>query len=629
MVQNIKIASSDKEVLENKSSRKGADLDKSKKIDFVKISIDKNKNFSLSTFLRSMGMSRDSIIDLFGDTPLVNETIKRDTKVTEDEALEYIHGILKKGDRITDESKRSLYANLLFNKRRYDLSKTGRYTLNRKLNLIERIENTILAKDLIADSGKVIFEAGTKIDFELAKKIHDSFKSNVIPLTEIPEITSSIYGNQVEQMPSLKERTKVASVYVWANKEMVEAKEDPIRILANDPNAEEDILLISDIIAALSYYFNLSGTDGLGDQNTLGSSDDSDSLVNKRIYTIGELLKNQLQIGLIKMERNAKERMSAKEVDKITAKNITNNKAVYNQFKTFFNSSSLSQFMDQMNPLAEISNKRRITSLGPGGLNRDTAIFDVRDVHSTHYGRLCPIETPEGPNIGLILNFANYSRVNEFGFIETPYFKVEKGIVVAKPIYLTAASERGYTFAQSTISLDEESKIVDKEVVVRKDGEYVLVPAKDVDYVDVSSKQMTSVASSAIPFLENDDANRALMGANMQRQAVPLLKSEAPFVGTGIEADIARFSAANLRATEDGEVIGVDSQMIKIKNEAGKLKNYQLRTFERSNQGSVISQRPIVLAGQKIKAGDILTDGPSFENGEMALGKNVVVAFST
>lgn len=617
-----------KEGAEEKENKKGVNVEKDKKIDFVKISIDKNKNFSLSTFLRSMGMSRESIISLFGDSPLVNETIKRDTKQTEVEALEYIHGILKKGDRITEESKRNLYANLIFNKRRYDLSKTGRYTLNRKLNLIDRIENTILAEDLVSANGKVLFAKNTLIDFETAKKIHESFKSGVLPLIDIPDLTPAIYGTQVEAMPSLAERTKVVSVYVWANKEMVENQEAPIRVLANDPNAFEDILLLSDIIAALSYYFNLAGTDGFGEINSLGNPDDSDSLINKRISTIGELLKNQLQIGLTKMERNAKERMSAKEADKITAKNITNNKAVYNQFKSFFNSSQLSQFMDQMNPLAEISNKRRVTSLGPGGLNRDTANFDVRDVHSTHYGRLCPIETPEGPNIGLILNFANYSRVNEFGFIETPYFKVEKGIVIPEPIYLTAADERGYTFAQSTIAL-KDGKIADAEVIVRKDGEYVLVPAKEVNYLSVSSKQMTSVAASAVPFLENDDANRALMGANMQRQAVPLLKSEAPFVGTGIEADIANFSASNIRAEEAGEVTYVDSEMIKVKNEAGKLKTYQFRTFERSNQGSIITQRPLVLVGQKVKAGDLLSDGPSFKDGEMALGKNVVVAFST
>lgn len=404
---------------------------------------------------------------------------------------------------------------------------------------------------------------------------------------------------------------------------------DPIRVLGNNPHSTEEILLISDIIAAASYHFNLAGTDGLGAENALGSLDDSDSLVNKRIYTIGELLKNQLQIGLIKLEKNAKEIMSTREAKKLTPKNVTNNKSIYNQFKTFYNSSALSQFMDQMNPLAELSNKRRVTSLGPGGLSRDTANFEVRDVNSTHYGRLCPIETPEGPNIGLILNLANYSRINELGFIETPYFKVEDGVVINKPIYLTAIEERGNTFAQSTIALDENNKIVEKDIIARKDGEYIHATATEINYVDVSSKQMASVAASAIPFLENDDANRALMGANMQRQAVPLLRAEAPFIGTGIEADVAKFSASNLKASEAGEVTYVDSEVIRVKNTNGKEKTYFLRTFEKSNQGSVISQRPIVLAGQKIKAGDVLTDGPSFDKGEMALGKNVVVAFST
>lgn len=590
-------------------------------VDFVKISIDKNKSFSVSTFLRSMGMTKESIIELFGDTPLVQETIKRDGKKTENEALEYIHGILKKGDRITEESKRNLYANLLFNKRRYNLSRTGRFSLNRKLNVIDRIEGAILAEDLKSVDNKVIYARETKITPEIAINIHESFRTGVLALSDIPNITSAIYGSQVEHTPSLAERVKVAMVRVWADKRAQERGAEPILVIANDPSATEEVLLISDIIAAISYHFNLT--------HGLGQADDPDSLINKRISSIGELLQNQLLIGLTKVERNAKERMSAKEAEKITPKNITNNKLIYNQFKSFFNSSQLSQFMDQMNPLAEVSNKRRVTSLGPGGLNRDTAFYEVRDVHSTHYGRVCPIETPEGPNIGLILNFANYSRLNELGFIETPYFAVKNGKVDATPVFLTASDEKGKSFAQSSIALDETGKIIAKEAIVRRDSDYIIVPASEIDYIDVSSKQMTSVAASAVPFLENDDANRALMGANMQRQSVPLIKPEAPLVGTGIEADVALYSASNLRATEAGEVVFVDSEQVKIKNSAAKIIPYQLRTFERSNQGSVISQKPLVKLGQKIKEGDLLTDGPAFDKGELALGKNVLVAFTT
>ena len=600
--------------------------------DFIKVYIDKKRVGTISTLLRAFGMTKEDIVDLYGNLPVIEKSLRADKLPTEQEALERIHGILRKGDRITEESKRNLFANLLFNSRRYDLSETGRYTLNRKLNVIDRINGTILAEDLKSKDGTVIFKAGSKIDFDLAKEIHEAFVNKVLPLEGIPGITNEVYGNQLNDNPSLKKRTKIVVVEVYPNQKWMEEGVEPIRVIGNDPHAKEVHLVISDLIASIGYYINLSNQEEKIESSTkftsLGSEDDPDSLVNKRVVTMGELLQNQLQIGLTKMERNAKERMSSKEQDKITPKGITNNKAIYNQFKTFFNSSQLSQFMDQMNPLAEISNKRRVTSLGPGGLNRDTAWFQVRDVHSTHYGRLCPIETPEGPNIGLILSFASYSRVNALGFIETPYFIVENGIVTDKVKYLTAVEEEGYTFAQSSIPLDSKNKILDGEYVVRKNSEYINVDASEINFVDVSSKQMTSVASSAIPFLENDDANRALMGANMQRQAVPLLKAEAPLVGTGIEADVAKFSASNIRSEVKGEVTYVDSKVIKIKT-GSSTKQYHLKSFERSNQGSVITQKPIVKLGQKIKVGDILTDGPSFDNGEMAIGKNVVVAFTT
>ena len=323
--------------------------------------------------------------------------------------------------------------------------------------------------------------------------------------------------------------------------------------------------------------------------------------------------------------------MASKEIDKITLKNVTNNKPVYNQFKSFFNSSRLSQFMDQINPLSEISNKRRITSLGPGGLNRETAQFEVRDVHPTHYGRICPIETPEGPNIGLILNLAVYARINEYGFLETPYFRVNNGVVdYSKPVYLVASEEYGFTFAQSTVTVDEKNRITNPTVTVRKNHDFLIVKKEEVDFIDVSSRQITSIAASAIPFLENDDANRALMGSNMQRQAVSLLEAEAPIVGTGIEGSIASFSAGNLKAKKEGQVVFVDSTKIKIKSEGSdEIIVYNLRQFEKSNQGTIIHQKPIVKLGDVVKKDDILTDGSSFKDGEMALGKNLLVAFST
>ncbi|SGA03227.1 DNA-directed RNA polymerase subunit beta [Mycoplasmopsis arginini] len=395
-----------------------------------------------------------------------------------------------------------------------------------------------------------------------------------------------------------------------------------VQVLGNDPNADENFLLIPDLIATISYYFNLLFN--------IGVDDDPDSLVNKRIVTIGELLQNQFRIGLIKLEKNTRERISTKETSKITPKNVTNNKPIFNQFKSFFNTSKLSQFMDQCNPLAEISNKRRITSLGPRGLNRDTAQFEVRDVHPTHYGRICPIETPEGPNIGLILNLASFADIDKYGFIKSPYFRVvNKKVDFSKPYYLTAIEEAGYSFAQSTVKI-ENDEIVDDFVMVRRDNEYLEVPANEVDFVGVSNRQMTSISASAIPFLENDDANRALMGSNMQRQAVPVLFPEAPLVATGVEADIAKYSSTNIIAKFDGVVTYVDANVIIVKREGSNKKDhYYLRTFERSNQGTLIHQVPLVKLNQEVKAGDLLVDGPSMKNGEMALGKNVLVGFTT
>ncbi len=588
--------------------------------DWIKIKLDKSKRLPLSLFLRSMGMSKDVIRETFGTSEILENTFAKDKNATEDEALEALHRVIRKGDRITEESKRNLISNLLFNTRRYNLSKTGRFMLSRKLNLVERLTGTILAEDLKTKAGKVVFSKGTPIDFDLAKKIQNAFDEKTLEANTIAGVTADVYGSQLEDNPKLKNRIKVITAKVFPTKKWMDDKKDPLNIIGVESGIKETHLTVSDLIASISYYFNIA--------NGLGNDDDADSLMHKRIVSVGELLENQFRIGLTKMEKNAKERMSSKEIDKITPKNITNNKPIYNQFKVFFNSSQLSQFMDQINPLAEISNKRRITSLGPGGLNRDTAQADVRDVHPTHYGRICPIETPEGPNIGLILNFANYSKVNSLGFVETPYFPVKNGVVEPTPVYLSSIQEIGKTFAQSTVSLNEDGKIMDKAITVRQDNNYTIVGPKEIDFIDVSSKQVASVAASCIPFLENDDANRTLMGANMQRQAVPLIKSEAPLVATGIESEIAAFSAMNVRSAKDGVVTFVDSNEIKIKH-GSKVSTYSLRTYERSNQGTVISQKPIVEVGQKIKANEIITDGSSFDKGELAIGKNVLVAFTT
>lgn len=619
-------------------------------LDTVKVKVDKNKNIALGTLLGSFGFTKKQIKKLFGESDLLDETLKKDKIMSLDDlsreqiidlCQEEIFKTIRKGDRDTADAKKSLLPSMLFDKRRYNLSATGRYMLNKKLSLIERIIGTYLAETLKAKDGSVILEKGEFIDFEKAKFIQENFNNKVCGSEKLEGIDpehvyhkvykplengSSHHGSNSNSNnnPDLKKRTKIIKVKVYPSKKWMETKpNDPVIVIGNDPKSVETHLLISDIIAAISYYFNLT--------NGVGTDDDPDSLVNKRIVSVGELLEGQLTIALGKLEKTTRERIGAKEVEKVTAKNVTNNKLITNQMKTFFNSSKLSQFMDQINPLAEVSNKRRVTSLGPGGLSRDTAQFEVRDVHSTHYGRICPIETPEGLNIGLILNYATYAQVDELGFLKTPYFRVNNGVVDYNDIvYLTAANEIGYSFAQSSVQVDENNKIITPSLTIRRDYNYIIGKPEDVDFLEVSSKQMVSVAAAGIPFLENDDANRALMGSNMQRQAVPLLEAEAPFIATGIEADIAKYSSYNLVAKNAGTVTFVDGSKIFVqRNENGVTDKYSLRNFERSNQGTIIQQKPLVRLGQTVEAGDLLTDGSSFKDGELALGKNVLVGFTT
>ncbi|TPD98196.1 DNA-directed RNA polymerase subunit beta [Metamycoplasma equirhinis] len=602
--------------------------------DTIKIHIDKNKSFLLSTFLKALGFNEDGIRMMFGNVPELEETLKKD-KISKFEnadstleAQEAIYRLIRKGDRMTADSARNLIPSTLFNEKRYNLTETGRFTLNRKLNVKERIANSYLAENLYSEDGELLHEKNTFITWEIARKIHKEFEDGIIPMWHLPNIDENVYGSQVEpqenepeEIQVLRNRLYVPSVWIYpTEKDML--NDQKIQVLGNDPTANEKFLLVPDIVATISYYFNLL--------SKVGIDDDPDSLINKRIVTIGELLQNQFRIGLIKLEKNTRERISTKDIDKITPKNVTNNKPIFNQFKSFFNTSKLSQFMDQCNPLAEISNKRRITSLGPRGLNRDTAQFEVRDVHPTHFGRICPIETPEGPNIGLILNLASFSKIDKYGFIQSPYFKVtNRKVDFSEPIYLTAIEEVGYTFAQSTTHI-KNNVIVDEKVMARRDNEFVEVSADEVDYIGVSNRQMTSIAASAIPFLENDDANRALMGSNMQRQAVPVLFPEKPLVATGVEADIAKYSSTNICATRAGVVSYVDAEIIKIIPDGlSKPDVYHLRTFERSNQGTLIHQIPIVKLNQRIEAGDLLVDGPSMQDGELALGKNVLVGFTT
>jgi DNA-directed RNA polymerase subunit beta len=401
-------------------------------------------------------------------------------------------------------------------------------------------------------------------------------------------------------------------------------KKDVVSVVGNDPALTSKAATVSDIVASFSYLVNL--TEGVG------RYDDIDHLGNRRVRCSGELIQNQFRIGIARIERVVKEKMSTADVESITPKKITNVRPLTAAIREFFASSQLSQFMDQMNPLSELANKRRLSALGPGGLSRDRAGFEVRDVHFSHYGRMCPIETPEGPNIGLINNLATYAKINEYGFIQTPYRKVEKTgkdfIVTDKTEYLTADEEYTKIIAQANIEIDESGKILSKEVVARTQGQNVTLPRSEINYVDVSPKQIVSIASACIPFLENDDAIRAAMGANMQRQAVPLLKPDAPYVGTGVEGVAAKYSGMALVATGSGTVEYVDSKQIIIKEKSEKV-TYKLVKFSISNQGTVVNQSPIVTKGMKVKAGDIIADGPSMDGGELALGQNVTVAFMT
>ncbi|TDV24171.1 DNA-directed RNA polymerase subunit beta [Mycoplasmopsis mustelae] len=621
----------------------------SSNLDIVKVKVDKNKNIALGTLMGSFGFSIKTMLKLFGKSELLEETIKKDKilnniDLTQEEIIdlcqEEIFKTIRKGDRETTEAKKSLLPSMLFDKKRYNLSATGRYMLNKKLSLIDRITDTYLAEDIKNKSGDVLMRKGNYIDYKTALKIQDWFDKGICKSEKLEDIKAEhvyhkVYRpinkddtkfptetSYVNNNTELAKRIRVIKVKVFPSKKLMEAGNDPIIVIGNDPKSVETHLLISDIVAAISYYFNL--TQGVGQE------DDPDSLINKRIVSVGELLESQLMIALAKLEKTTRERIGSKEADKVTAKNVTNNKLITNQMKTFFNSSKLSQFMDQINPLAEVSNKRRVTSLGPGGLSRDTAQFEVRDVHSTHYGRICPIETPEGLNIGLILNFATFAQVDEFGFLKTPYYKVKNGIVDYNTVdYLTAAEEKGLSFAQSSVQVDENNRIITPSLTIRSDYTYRLGKPEEVDYLEVSSKQMVSVAAAGIPFLENDDANRALMGSNMQRQAVPLIQAEAPLIATGIEADIAKYSSYNLIAKNAGIVTAVDGSKITIKRENGVSDKYSLRNFERSNQGTLVQQKPIVVKGQEVKQGDLLTDGSSFKDGELALGKNVLVGFTT
>ena len=577
--------------------------------DVLYIRIDRNRKVAMTTMLRAVGLSsNDDILELFDNDVYLKNTIERDSSHNTDEALIEIYEKLRPGEPTTLDSSKNQLITRFFDDFHYDLAKVGRYKFNKKLSVKDRLLGNRLAEDIIID-GEVKIENGTLINKEVYEALC-AYLDNGYGVVEC-KVNEDLTINS-----SIDVHNKIQVIHLYSN---VDDKK-VVKVIGNDPNGECNNLTIGDFYATISYYLNLN--DGIG------KDDEIDHLGNRRVKQVGELLQNQFKIGFSRMERVIRERMTTQDIETVTPKTLINIRPVTAVIKEFFGSSQLSQFMDQTNPIAELTHKRRLSALGPGGLSRDRAGVEVRDVNSSHYGRICPIESPEGANIGLITSLASYAKINEYGFIMTPYRKVVNGTLTDEVVYLTADEEEDYHISQATVHVDDNDVIIDKTVAARHRGENELVSPSIIDYIDVSPQQVVSVTTSLIPFLEHDDATRALMGANMQRQALPLLTTEAPFVGTGAEYIAARDSGSVVVAKADGVVSYADGKKIIVKNAKGE-DIYHLSTFERSNQGETFNHVPIVRTGDKVKRGQIIADGPSTDKGELALGKNVVVAFTT
>ena len=569
--------------------------------DILYVRIDRTRKVPLTTMLRAFGLSSDEdIIELFGKSDFMENTIGKDSTRNTDEALIEIYEKLRPGEPATLDSSKNQIITRFFDEFRYDLAKVGRYKFNLKLNVLDRLLGQTLAEDIKVD-GEVKFAKGTVV--------------NKAVLEELRPIMQDGYGiKEVKINDELDTYNKVQIVKIYKP-----GTKEKISVIGNDGTIDSKRLTISDFYASCSYYLNLL--------QGVGNFDEIDHLGNRRIRQVGELLQNQFRVGVTRMERVIRERMTTQDINEVTPKTLINIRPVTAILKEFFGSSQLSQFMDQNNPIAELTHKRRLSALGPGGLSRDRAGMDVRDVNESHYGRICPIESPEGPNIGLITTLASYAKIDDYGFIQTPYRRVENSVIMDDVHYLTASEENDLIIAESTVGTDENNKITDDIVAARYRGENLLVSPDKVDYIDVSPQQVVSVTTSCIPFLEHDDATRALMGSNMQRQAVPLLKTEAPFVGTGVEYIAARDSGSTVVAKADGVVSYVDGKKVIVKNKGGE-DIYYLSDFAASNQDTCFHHIPIVRVGDKVVRGKtILADGPSTDKGELALGKNMTVAF--
>jgi len=569
--------------------------------DVIYVRIDRTRKVPITTLLRALGLSNDEdIIDLFGESVYLDKTIEKDTNKNTDESLIDIHSKLRPGEPSTLDSAKNQLISRFFDAFRYDLAKVGRYKFNKKLNVCERLLGQKLAEDITVD-GEIVVAKDTVVGHNELEKLKEVFANGY-------GVKETLINEELDSYNKVQE----VKIYSKANPDKV------IKVIGNDQTIDVKRLTISDVYASVSYYLNLL--------EGVGNYDEIDHLSNRRVRQVGELLQNQFRIGISRIERVIRDRMSTQEIDEVTPKSLINIRPLTAVIKEFFGSSQLSQFMDQTNPVAELANKRRLSSLGPGGLSRDRAGMDVRDVNPSHYGRLCPIESPEGPNIGLITALASYAKVNEYGFIMTPYRKVVNCQLTDEVIYMTADEELDHYIPEATIPLDENNCIIPERVAVRYRTETIMVEKEKVDFIDVSAQQVVSITTSGIPFLEHDDGKRALMGSNMQRQAIPLLKAEAPLVGTGVEAIAARDSGAVVISKTDGVVDYVDAKKIVIKSIGGQ-EVYHLNGFERSNAGTCYHQVPIVRTGDKVLKGMVIADGPSTDKGEMALGKNVVVAF--
>ena len=571
--------------------------------DVLYVRIDRTRKVTVTTLLRALGLSSDEdIISIFGDDQYIKNTLEKDSTNNTDTALIEIYEKLRPGEPATLDSSKNQLITRFFDRFRYDLAKVGRYKFNKKLNIVDRLLGLTLAEPIV-EGKKTLVKAGTVITKELLEELRPKFAEGL----NLKEVLINEELDDINKIQTIKVVDPIDSKKTWT-------------IIGTDQSVDVRRLTIPDVYASLNYYIGL--------HHGIGSDDEIDNLGNRRVRQVGELIQNQFRTGMARMERVIRERMTTQEIETVTPKTLINIRPVTAALKEFFGSSQLSKFMDQINPIAELTDKRRLSSLGPGGLSRDRAGMDVRDVNASHYGRICPIESPEGQNIGLITSLAGYAKVNEYGFIMTPYRKVVDGHVTDEIAYLTADEERDYYISQATVKLDKDNNIVDDEVVVRLNGDTVYVDKKHVNFVDVAPSQVVAVTTSCIPFLEFDDANRTLMGANMQRQAVPLLQTEAPIVGTGVEYIAARDSGSTIVCKADGVVEYADGLKIVVKVANGK-DTYHLANFERSNAASCINHHPLVKEGDKIHKGQVIADGPSTDQGELALGKNMTVAFMT